>query len=76
MNLRLELFVAVILLVVVALCGCATDPYSVCKRDALTRASSFNAAPGFLGNLLVSAIDRPPPHPPLKDMLAACETLK
>lgn len=55
------------------LTGCASDPYSVCERDARVR----NAHPALgLGSIIADALDPPPPHPPLEDMLAACERLR
>ncbi len=47
-----------------------------CRRDAYAADSHVNPAQGFLGNLTVSAINQPRPHPPLDAMLAACENVK
>lgn len=48
------------------LTACAFTPHQQCVRDAV--AANY-AGPG---SLIANAIDPPPPHPPLKEMLAAC----
>lgn len=55
------------------LTGCASDPYSACEREARVR----NAHPALgLGTIIADALDPPPPHPPLEEMLAACARLR